>query len=134
MKEFTRRNALVVDDDVFCLEAMISHLKRLKFKEYVKAKNGLEGLQKIKEFALKNKFFDLIIMDCDMDVMNGFEASKKINEMIQRKLIPFVPIIAATANVSTANESFCKKAGMHYYLPKPISFSILQGKIKEIFE
>ena len=68
-----------------------------------------------------------------MPVMNGFEASKKINEMVSKNQIPDVVIIALTANIATIEEDDCLDAGMKYFLSKPASFAEFSKTIENIF-
>ena len=70
-------------------------------------------------------------MDCNMPVMDGFEATQKINEMIKSNNLPTVPIIASTANASNLDYENCFKAGMTGYLSKPYKRSELIDKIEK---
>lgn len=72
------------------------------------AENGLIGVQKFREHG-----YDLIIMDIQMPVMNGIEATEKIRENSP------VPIIALTANSTKQEQQKCMKAGANEYLTKP---------------
>ena len=72
-------------------------------------------------------------MDCNMPIMNGFEASKTIKKMIEQKEIPKIPILALTANVSIKDIEDCKKSGMDYYLSKPVSKKNLKEMLERIF-
>jgi CheY-like chemotaxis protein len=98
--------------------------------EVVEAKNGLEAINEVENLLQKEKVaFDLIFMDCDMPILDGFEASHRINEFyLERKM--FQPgIVAITANV--VNEEIrmkIKKSGMKELVLKPLSID----KFKEI--
>ena len=76
--------------------------------------NGEEALE-----ALKNKDYDLILMDCMMPVMNGYETTKRIREIEgdSRHTI----IIALTANAMSDDKEKCLNAGMDDYMTKPIN-------------
>jgi PAS domain S-box-containing protein len=84
--------------------------------EVVIAQNGKEGLDKAKEQS-----FDMIFMDLQMPVMDGFEASKKIREFDQT-----TPIIALSAAVMQKDKELTKEAGMDDHLAKPIDLPELQ--------
>ena len=89
------------------------------------ADNGQIAIDK-----LKTNTFDIILMDLQMPIMNGFEATKYIrNEM---KLT--IPIIALTADVTSVDLEKCKEAGMNDYISKPLDEKILFGKIAELMK
>ena len=130
-KDFNRRdvkNILVVDDDQTNIFVMKQYFEKFGFN-YETAFNGREAIEQI----IINKYFDLIIMDCNMPIMNGFEASKTIKKMIEQKEIPKIPILALTANVSIKDIEDCKKSGMDYYLSKPVSKKNLKEMLERIF-
>jgi len=82
------------------------------------AENGLIAVQKYREHG-----YDLILMDLQMPVMGGLEASRKLREQSD------VPIIALTANASKQEMDKCKKAGINDYLSKPFQPQELYSKI-----
>lgn len=84
------------------------------------AENGKIAVDK-----LSSDNYDLVLMDLQMPEMNGFEATKHIRE----KLKSNVPIIALTADVTSADVENCKKAGMNDYISKPVDDKLLHRKI-----
>jgi len=122
------KNILVVDDDQTNIFVMKQYFEKFGFN-YETAFNGKEAI----ELIIINKYFDLIVMDCNMPIMNGFEASKLIKKMIEQKEIPKIPILALTANVSIKDIEDCKKSGMDYYLSKPVSKKNLKEMLEKIF-
>ncbi len=84
------------------------------------AENGKIAIEK-----LGNKSYDLILMDLHMPEMNGFEAT----EYIRNKMNSQIPIIALTADVTTADLNKCKAVGMNDYISKPIDERVLYNKI-----
>jgi signal transduction histidine kinase/CheY-like chemotaxis protein len=74
------------------------------------AENGLEAIDK-----LKNKPYDLVLMDIQMPLLDGYNASKKIREELKNS----VPIIAMTANIMPHEKEKCLSYGMNDYLSKP---------------
>lgn len=77
--------------------------------------------------AVKNKNYDLILMDCQMPVMDGYDATKKIRKIEGDSR--HTPIIALTANALVKDDERCLKAGMDDYLSKPVSIEALLSMI-----
>jgi PAS domain S-box-containing protein len=84
------------------------------------AVNGKVAVEKV-----QSKAYDIILMDLQMPEMNGFEAT----EYIRKNLNIQIPIIALTADVTTADLSRCKAAGMNDYISKPLDEKLLRNKI-----
>lgn len=80
------------------------------------AKNGIEAIQKC-----KNENYDLILMDLQMPIMDGFEATKNI-----RTFNATIPIVALSAAVMQHDKELTANAGMNYHLAKPINLQELQ--------
>ena len=100
--------------------------------KYEVAFNGAERLEKIELNHQINKFFSLIFLDCNMPILNGFDTTMHIKELIAKKVIPYVPIVALTASVTTNDLTHCLECGMEYYLSKPVSKKTFRKKIVEI--
>lgn len=75
------------------------------------ATQGAEALE-----LLEQDEFDLVLMDCNMPVMDGYEASRRIR---QSGRWPDLPIVALTANAMPEERERCRAAGMNDYLAKP---------------
>jgi len=84
--------------------------------EVVVAENG----QKAVEQAESTKF-DLILMDCQMPIMDGYEATRKIRQFSEGQTAQDVPIVALSANAVTGDEDECFSAGMNDHIAKPVS-------------
>ncbi|MEA1969139.1 MAG: response regulator [Thermodesulfobacteriota bacterium] len=84
------------------------------------AENGKEAVD-----ILVQKEFDLVLMDCQMPVMDGYEATKKIRSPESRVLNKDIPIIAMTANAMAGAREKCLEAGMSDYVVKPMEPKIL---------
>ncbi len=74
---------------------------------------------------LKNKDYDIILMDLQMPVMNGFAATEYIRKVMHSD----IPIIALTADVTTVDLAKCKTVGMNDYIAKPVDERLLYSKI-----
>jgi CheY-like chemotaxis protein len=88
--------------------------------------NGAEALEQVK----KQKF-QLILMDMQMPVMNGFEATEKIRQLPEYK---DTPIIALTAFAMKGDREKCLEAGATDYIPKPIDSQEFIEKVKHYTE
>jgi CheY-like chemotaxis protein len=99
-------------------------LKKLGFQVSI-ASNGLEALT-----AVESGDIDLVLMDCQMPEMDGFEATRRIREMEQQRAgSDHIPIIAMTAHTHDNDQSLCFASGMDDYLAKPINFELLDSYV-----
>ena len=112
---------LVVEDIPINQLLMKTILDDFGFQRDIAA-NGKIAIQMMKE-----KQYDIILMDLQMPEMNGFEATEYIRNTLKLK----VPIIALTADVTTVDVAKCKAAGMNDYMSKPLDERILYAKIME---
>src|SRR3989304_5118613 len=101
-------------------------LKKNNFESIVVVENGAEAVDQVK----KQKF-DLILMDMQMPVMNGFEATEKIRMLPEYK---DTPIIALTAFAMKGDREKCLEAGTTDYIPKPIDSQEFIQKVKHYTE
>ena len=109
MRELRARILLVEDNPVNQLVAK-GMLGKLGCQVQVAA-HGQEALD-----CLERDTFDLVLMDCNMPVMDGYEASRRIR---QSGRWPHLPIVALTANAMPEERERCRAAGMNDYLAKP---------------
>ncbi|MBU1343620.1 MAG: response regulator [Proteobacteria bacterium] len=86
--------------------------------------NGLEAVQKHKENQ-----YSIILMDCQMPVMDGYEATRQIRENEQILKLNHVPIIAMTGNAFEKDRKKCFDVGMDDFISKPVEPEILSQKI-----
>ena len=110
----TGNKALLVEDNLQNQEIAIAFLDNLGIKTVV-SNNGKEALE-----ALERDDFNVILMDCQMPIMDGYEASKQIRKIDKFKDLP---IIAMTANAMQGNKQKCIDAGMNDYISKPLDFN-----------
>ena len=103
-------NVLLVEDIIINQKVAIGLMGGFDFKIDI-ANNGKEALDKY-----SNNTYDIILMDCQMPIMDGFEATRKIRETDQN-----IPIIAVTANALSTDREKCELAGMNDYLVKPFN-------------
>lgn len=118
-------NILLVEDNTINQKIVV-----LSLQNYIKnvdvANNGKEALDK---FGTSR--YDLILMDVQMPVIDGFTATKKIRE-IESTTNSHTPIIAITANALHGDREKCIEAGMDDYISKPFQVEILIEKIRQL--
>ena len=110
---------LVVEDIVLNQLLMKTILEEFEFSCDI-AGNGKIAIDK-----LQRNTYDAILMDLQMPVMNGFNATEHIRNIMKSK----IPIIALTADVTTVDLAKCKAAGMNDYIAKPVDERLLYSKI-----
>lgn len=90
-----------------------------------KAEDGVEALEKISQ-----NHYDLILMDCQMPRMDGFQATAQIREYQSKNGERHTPIVALTANAMEEDEERCISAGMDDYMAKPIEIDSMGETLK----
>ena len=114
-----RGRILIVEDDStnrFVAEALLTGLRC----PVTLVDNGLEAIRLHSE-----RQFDLILMDCRMPDMDGYETTRRLRALPQRR----VPIIAMTASAMTEDRIRCLEAGMDDFLPKPFGRAALHDML-----
>lgn len=114
--DLKKANILIVEDNYINQQVVIEMLKKLHC-HYILAKNGQEALAVLKSH---NEEFDLILMDCQMPLMNGYDATRHIRAHEEKLFDKNIPIVALTANAMKGDDLECLEAGMNDYLAKPI--------------
>ena len=92
------------------------------------AHNGQVALAK-----LENRFFDFILMDVQMPVMDGLEAAREIRKR-ERESGDHIPIIALTAHATEVHQDSCFEAGMDDYIAKPFQMPRLFQSIDHLLK
>lgn len=122
-EEFPLRILLAEDNDLN-LQLMCLIFKQLGYQVEI-VKNGQEAVEKV-----KNQLFDLVLMDVQMPIMNGLEASKLIKK---EQYQPLLTIIGLSANVFDEDRKKATESGMDDYLTKPIRMDALALKLKMFY-
>lgn len=119
-----KAKVLVVEDIALNQLLMKTLLDDFGFEHDI-ADNGRIAIEK-----LQKKSYDIILMDLHMPEMNGFEAT----EYIRGKMNSQIPIIALTADVTTADLTKCTAVGMNDYISKPLDEKLLYNKIIKLLK
>ncbi|NRB40588.1 MAG: response regulator [Pseudomonadales bacterium] len=114
---------LIVEDNLVNQKVASKMLEKLGY-DILCVNNGAEALE-----IIKQQYFDIVLMDCQMPVMGGFEATKKIRQWQKMECIAAITIIAMTANSMQGDKERCLEAGMDDYLSKPIIYKDLDDKL-----
>ena len=113
-----KRRVLVVEDSPVNLQLALMQLQSLGY-ETGSAMNGREALEELGKQA-----YDVILMDCQMPRMDGYEATRQI-----KNLRPDLPVIGVTAHAFAEERKRCLKAGMSDHVSKPVDVDVLISTI-----
>lgn len=120
--EINNIKVLVVEDIALNQLLMKTLLDDFGFERDI-AENGKIAIEK-----LQKNSYDIILMDLQMPVMNGFETTEYIRKIMKST----IPIVALTADVTTVDLAKCKLVGMNDYIAKPVDERLLYSKIVSI--
>jgi two-component system sensor histidine kinase/response regulator len=114
-------SVLLVEDNMVNRTLALEMLQRLGC-DAMHAGNGVEALD-----ALEKQDFDVVLMDCQMPVMDGFIATRKLRERELAKKKEPTRVVALTANALAGDREACLAAGMNDYLAKPFTLAQLRN-------
>jgi CheY-like chemotaxis protein len=112
---------VLVADDNPVNQKVATHLLRKLAAEVHSVANGIEALE-----ALRTREFDVVLMDCQMPEMDGYEATRQLRASTGVHKNRNIPVIALTANALALDREKCVAAGMNDYLSKPIDRARLE--------
>ncbi len=124
-KQMTGMRALIAEDNIINRAVAASMLERWGCL-VVQAENGIEAVDEIRQTD-----FDFVLMDCQMPIMDGFEATAAIRQM-EVGTEGHTIIVALTANAMEGDRQRCLDAGMDGYVSKPIDAKILLGTVLKL--
>lgn len=128
----SRYRILIVEDNSVNQLLAQRSLEKMGYRTFAAA-NGAEALELLSETPC-----DLVLMDVQMPIMDGFEATKAIRENRAAPASPDIPIIAMTAHAMAGDRERCVEAGMDDYLTKPLEpkrvAEVLERRLQGNFE
>jgi len=120
-------NVLLAEDSLVNQKVALSMLRKLGCFPDVAA-NGREALD-----ALRQKRYDLVLMDCQMPEIDGYEVTRIIRKDHTLKCSPDIPVVAMTANAMKGDRERCFDAGMDDFMAKPLKKSDFEEIFKRFF-
>ncbi|MBU3003818.1 GAF domain-containing hybrid sensor histidine kinase/response regulator [Paraglaciecola arctica] len=126
--DLSQLRVLVVEDNEINQVVICEMLKQRNIPHEV-VNDGVEALAILEHETKLNRSFSLILMDCQMPNMDGYQASKLIRQLSSP--VASIPIIALTANAMSGERDKCFASGMNEYLSKPVEQSILYSMLEK---
>lgn len=126
---------IIADDDPFNVMSLKEVVKKFHYESFI-GYNGLEIVRYAEQLnALKQscpgcRGAKIIILDCNMPVMDGYTCVKELKKLMAKGAMPTIPVIACTAYIDQNAEMICRVYGFDDFLPKPVNLK----KLKEIFD
>jgi len=126
--EFSGLRILLADDNAVNRDVAIAMLESSDYL-ITSVCNGAQAVE-----AVKTKSYDVVLMDCRMPEMDGYDATRAIRQWEEQQGRARIPIIAMTANALQGDEKKCIDAGMDDYVSKPFKQAQLHSAIKAVTE
>jgi CheY-like chemotaxis protein len=121
-----KRKILLAEDNPVNEKVATHTLRRLGYEVHAVA-NGRDAVA-----AWRDGRYDLILMDCQMPILDGYEATREIRTLEAGQ--QHIPIVALTAHAMKDDDVKCKAAGMDYHLTKPLDRERLQACLDQYFD
>jgi len=128
--DLPKMNILVAEDnDVnrMVIEKMLASIDQ----QVTLVKDGKQAVAAYQSMA-KEAPYDLVFMDCEMPILNGYKATKAIREYEYKQNLPHTRIVALTAHVLESESNLCQESGMDSHLSKPLKKEQLIEILKEL--
>jgi CheY-like chemotaxis protein/anti-sigma regulatory factor (Ser/Thr protein kinase) len=130
MANKSKRKCVLLVEDNFINQQVAQHMLEELKVDVITANHGKEAIQKL----LDNNELSCVFMDCQMPVMDGYTATKKIRQGLAGQHNKDIPIIALTANAMSGDKKLCIDAGMSNYITKPVSIELLSKALEEVLK
>ncbi len=115
---------LVAEDNSISTKVIRGMLNKLGLKPDT-ASNGEEALH-----AMQARQYDLVLMDCEMPVLDGFSATRRLREWEAREQRPRTPVVALTAHILSEHKEQAREVGMDGHMAKPVELSHLRDLLE----
>lgn len=119
----------IAEDNPINQKIAIQFVQKLGFKHVDAYDNGLEAVEGLREKAAEGKPYHLVLMDVQMPVLDGYEATKLLRADANED-VKSVLVIAMTASAIQGDREKCLESGMNDYLAKPVRVHVLKKKLE----
>ena len=126
--DFTGKRVLLVEDNLINMEIAQMILSQAGFAVDT-AENGKEAVDRVAEEV--PGYYDVILMDIQMPVMDGYEATRTIREMPDRKRAE-TPVVAMTANAFKEDQDAARESGMQAHISKPVDIGVMMKTLAQV--
>ena len=127
-EDFSGKRVLLVEDNMINMEIANMILEQMGF-QVEQAENGKIAVEMVSASA--PGYYDAVLMDIQMPVMDGYEATRAIRALEDPSLSS-IPILAMTANAFQEDVQAAKEAGMQAHIAKPVDVGILRHELSEV--
>ena len=127
-EELLKSGVLLVEDNPFNRKLMVKQLRNLGYACEL-AEDGVEGLN-----AWQNNDYKIILTDCHMPNLDGYEMTKQIRRKEQHSNAERIPIVAITGAAMSGDEERCLSVGIDAFISKPVSLKDLQTALDSWYE
>jgi signal transduction histidine kinase/CheY-like chemotaxis protein len=125
--DLSQKRLLLVEDNRINQIVAVKMLAQIKLSPDI-ASNGIQALEKL-QVEQGRPAYDLVLMDCQMPEMDGYQASTAIRQGQAGLANQHIPIIAMTANAMKGDREKCLNAGMSDYMTKPLNMDVIEDML-----
>ncbi|KAH6656642.1 hsp90-like protein [Truncatella angustata] len=118
----------IAEDNLINQKIAIQYIRKLGYTKVDAYENGLKAVEGLREQAAKGSPYHVVLMDVQMPVLDGYEATKLIRRDVSEE-VKKVLVIAMTASAIQGDREKCLAAGMNDYLAKPVKADLLKRKL-----
>jgi signal transduction histidine kinase/tetratricopeptide (TPR) repeat protein len=123
----------IAEDNPINQRVALQFLEKLKFKDVDIYENGLVAVEGIRQRARDGKPYHLVLMDVQMPVLDGYEATKLLRKD-SLATVREILVIALTASAVQGDREKCLESGMNDYLAKPVRLAVLKKKLEQYMQ
>jgi two-component system, sensor histidine kinase and response regulator len=124
---FANNNILIAEDNKVNQIVISKMLDKLSCRFHIVN----DGKQALAEYKKNHAHYDILLMDCEMPTLNGYEATRLIRQWEHNNKVGKIPIIAVTAHAQQEFETKSKRAGMDDYITKPVDINSIKRGLEK---